>query len=118
MTENTSAQVARKQDRPFFLWVLTIADGLVCGLLPMVAILFLFHNSEAGITVLELIVIVFLSGGIMATSIGTLYRDNFSRYTLLALITIYWSFRFYNAINTINAEAVNRDNFGHVYGDL
>ena len=54
----------------------------------------------------------------MASAIGAFYRDNFSRFTLLTLITIYWGLRFFNSVILIKADAVNLNNMGLVYGDL
>ncbi len=107
-----------KKDRPLGMWLLAIADGLFSGLLPLVAVVILFQNPENGQTLVSLIVMVLLCGAIFAASIGTLYRDNLSRYLLLALITIYWSLRLFNSLSAINSENVAGSQIGLVYGDL
>jgi hypothetical protein len=107
-----------KKDRPLGMWLLAIGDGLFCGVIPLVAVVILFQNPEHGQTLVSLIVIVLLCGSIVAASIGTLYRDNLSRYLLLALITVYWSLRLFNSLTAINSENVAGSQIGLVYGEL
>ncbi len=107
-----------KKDRPLGMWLLAIADGLFSGVMPLVVIVVLFQNPEYGQTILSLVVMVLLCGSIVAVSIGTLYRDNLSRYLLLALITVYWSLRLFNSLAAINSENVASSQIGLVYGDL
>ena len=118
MTESKSAQVNRKKDRPLGLWLLTISDGLFSGLAPFIAVVILYQNPESQLTTLDFIITVLICGGIMASAIGASYLDNFSRFTLLTLMTIYWALLFFNSVSLIKADAVNKDNWGVVYGDL
>ncbi|HMV84288.1 MAG TPA: hypothetical protein PLD20_16510 [Blastocatellia bacterium] len=107
-----------KKDRPFGMWILAIADGLFSGALPLIFAVILFQNPEGNQSLVSLIVTVLLCGSIAAASIGTLCRDNSSRYLLLALITVYWSLRLFNGLATINSGSVAGSQIGLVYGDL
>jgi hypothetical protein len=107
-----------KKDRPFGMWLLAVSDGLFSGLMPLVLAVILYQNPESGQTLVSLIVMVLLCGGIVAASVGTLYRDNLSRYLLLALMTVYWSLRLFNSLSVISSEDVAVSHLGSVYGDL
>ena len=108
----------RRRMKPTMFWLLLVSNIVVAGLIPMVSAVMMYHQSEGELSTAWFAASVLLSGAIIASALGTLYLDNFSRYAFLVLSSIYWTVIFITSLDMIIGGKVDERNWGMVYGGI
>jgi hypothetical protein len=88
-----------RPERPTGLYVLTIWDGILLGILPLLSTVFgLVRNGVQNTNAFSIYLVAGLSALIITVSIGTFVGNDRSRAALIYLVTIYESLQAFNSV--------------------
>ena len=114
-----------KVKRPKGVWILTIANGVFAGVLPIagIAIAYYFPESRTalGLSGFQVFSTVALGALICQASYQTWKGSGQAKLVLLALITVHWTFIAYNNISFIlsdSAAALDQTQRTRIYGNI
>ena len=105
--------------RPLGVWILTILNSLVAGVLPLLAVVAAMGGNVAvpG-TEMTAMLLAGLGIGVIGASVGTWQRSDTARIVLLGLLALYHGLNTLGSVMGLSTEGIPATEQASIYGSI
>lgn len=105
--------------RPLGVWILTILNSLVAGVLPLLMVVAVLGGNVAGSgTELTVLLLGGLGIGVIGAAIGTWQRSDSARVVMLGLLALVHGLNILGSVFGLSAEGIPSTEQASIYGSI